>query len=438
MGVLDYEDIAVADLRFNLKNPRHDPVRDQRAAISALLRDDGRNLVKLAEDIATHGISPVDMLLVVPDSGSSSTYTVIEGNRRLAALKLLGNPELAAEFPALRDRLKKVAAAAFSIPHQARCVVVAKRDDAKHWQVIRHGVEQTGPQTKPWSSEARHRFAGQKASQTGRATIFADAIAAAYSDDEQLMKDLEKVRRDRITTLGRLVSDPDVRDEFGVDFEAGGVVTHYSAELVKPAVARVLKDLTGKVNVRDLDTKTARKRYARSLRDVLPDVNKWMSEPVPLSGAPPTKLKKKPGRRQPVAADAKPLYEGVELTNLGERVAALLREIKQIDVDRFPNAAAALNRVLMEIAVSQVLEQKGLQPKKLREAVKYCLAKIDPTGRNLKFQPVRQGLNDGTSMLSVQTMHALIHNANWHPAPSEVRSIARNYAPFLAALDGLV
>jgi hypothetical protein len=200
----------------------------------------------------------------------------------------------------------------------------------------------------------------------------------------------------------------------------------------------MLRDLAGTVSVRQLDTKTARKSYVRTLREALPAPNSALPEPVALTGPEAAPKRKQPREKKPTAADRKPLYDGLELTNLGERVAALLRELKMLKPEQFPNATAVLNRVLMELAVGQILEDKKKQGLKLRDGVKFCLTRLDPTNKNRKFQAVRNGLQDGTSMLSVQTMHALVHNPDWHPVASDIRAIARNYTPFLAALDTLV
>jgi hypothetical protein len=70
--------------------------------------------------------------------------------------------------------------------------------------------------------------------------------------------------------------------------------------------------------------------------------------------------------------------------------------------------------------------------------VQKCLHELDTTGKDPRYQAVRLGLADGTSLFSVATIHAYLHNANFNPTPSELRSIAANYSAFLAGLDTLV
>ena len=158
---MDRETINVADLKLDGANPRHDPEKTQRDIIRALLTTDGGKLTRLAEDIATNGLSPIDAFLVLKETGPS--YTVLEGNRRLAAVKLLANPDLtsiskyAARFRALK---KKMAAPI----HEVSCAIVTSRDEAKHWQELRHTGQREGRGVVPWDTEASTRFYSRRGS----------------------------------------------------------------------------------------------------------------------------------------------------------------------------------------------------------------------------------------------------------------------------------
>src|SRR5437870_173073 len=89
------QDIGIASLLLDAENPRHDVVASQREALLAIVAEQKSKLAALAEDIAEHGLSPLDRILVIKAGRGSRNYTVVEGNRRIAALKLLHNPDLA-------------------------------------------------------------------------------------------------------------------------------------------------------------------------------------------------------------------------------------------------------------------------------------------------------------------------------------------------------
>ncbi len=254
-----------------------------------------------------------------------------------------------------------------------------------------------------------------------------------------MQADLSTVRKTRLTTLGRLVSDPSVRDRLGIEFSAGGVQSHYPATALESALGQILADLAGTVTVSELKTKQQRMQYLGKVQSLLPDAAAYQADASPLPSAKPAKQKPPKLKPKPTTSAPTMLYQGVHLTNLGMRVASLLKEMQHLNVDQFPNAAAALNRVLMELAVGQVHVLKKIpEPKDLRTGVQYCLTKIDPSGKDPKYQPVRAGLSDGTSMLAVKTMQGFMHNPYWNPTASDVRMIAANYSAFLTALDTVV
>jgi len=85
------EQIAVDDLLFDAKNFRflREHVPDQDSILRVLDRD--YQLEVIGESLAENGFFPEEPLAAIPDKDK---FIVVEGNRRLAALKLLLRPEL--------------------------------------------------------------------------------------------------------------------------------------------------------------------------------------------------------------------------------------------------------------------------------------------------------------------------------------------------------
>ena len=100
------------------------------------------NVTDLMLSIAEIGYSDAEPLLVV--EGDSEKYVVIEGNRRLAALKLLNNPELTD----LRVKLIKeiIGNASVEIPTEVPCIVYENRKEILDYLGYRHitGVKDWG------------------------------------------------------------------------------------------------------------------------------------------------------------------------------------------------------------------------------------------------------------------------------------------------------
>ena len=419
------------------QNPRHTPVTSQRDAIRALLQDAPEKLLTLATDIAQHGLNPIDNFLVIPNE--TGLFTVLEGNRRVAALKVLSNPGLADGTPVAK-KLRELASRT-QPPDEVRVSVAGSRDEARHWLELRHTGERGGAGVVGWSAEAQQRFARRRGTQADRALAFIDAVGQSYPDNETLQSNLDNVRSNRLTTLGRLVSDPYVRQILGLDYEEGELVAHYAPRDLEPAVQRVVTDLADGMTVTDLKTKEQRRAYVENVKEELPDGARYEASARPLHSSADVRPKPRRRKRQPSPKDAqeKTLFKDVTLSNLGSRVSAILAELKKLDVDIYPNAAAVLVRSILELSVYEVYDKKGWHDKgELKTRVRKCLNDIDPTGKKDEYQPVRIGLQDGTSLLAVATMHAYVHNPHYHPTGTELRTIASNYSSFLSALDGLV
>lgn len=134
--------VSVEDLHFDPQNPRL-PISLRAAAenevFSFLLRE--CNLIELMLSIGAQGFFSGEPLLCAPRSGGG--YLVVEGNRRLAAVKLLGRDDPAP------THVKQVAAARESATYRPRdlpVIIFDSRDDIITYLGYRHitGVNQWG------------------------------------------------------------------------------------------------------------------------------------------------------------------------------------------------------------------------------------------------------------------------------------------------------
>src|SRR5437016_12433228 len=87
------QSISLEYLLVDLQNPRYDPRTSQREALATIAQDQGEKLINLAEDIVDRGLNPSELAIVTP-AEDDNIYVVLEGNRRIAALKLISSPSL--------------------------------------------------------------------------------------------------------------------------------------------------------------------------------------------------------------------------------------------------------------------------------------------------------------------------------------------------------
>lgn len=426
------ETIAVGKLLLDTDNPRHEPVHSQREAIQALIATERAKLVVLAHDMSQHGLSPIDRLLVIR---AGRNYTVVEGNRRLAAIKLLHNPSLA-DHTQIATSIKRVAAEA-TAPSHAECSIVNSREDAEHWMILRHRGESEGAGVVRWDTFASNRFSHKPGSQAAKAISLLEAVTGGYPNNDVIQELAKLVAEKRPTTLGRLVSDPNFVSRTGLVDEDGVIRFHYPASALEPFIGQLLGDLAADVTVSQLKSKPQRAAYLAGTP--LPDPATRSPQAKLLTDAPAGKQSKKSRPKAKPSKPPKP-FKDLNLEKLGTKTQTLLREFRALDVDKLPNAAAVLARGILELSVEQYIKTKGLTPNdsKLRKRLDACLRNIDPTYKDKRYQALRTGLQDGSSLYAVATLHAFVHNPHYHADGTTVRSIAANVEPFLQALNDSV
>jgi ParB-like nuclease domain len=142
--------LPVASLHFDRNNPRFPPKVAQGPVedlMQRFVRDE--RLLEIIESIGNHGFFPGEPLLVVPDGDED--YRVVEGNRRLAALKLLVR-EL--EPPSGRTSIEEAVEAAEYRPKMVPCLVFDDENEILRYLGFRHitGI-------KAWSALQKARYA---------------------------------------------------------------------------------------------------------------------------------------------------------------------------------------------------------------------------------------------------------------------------------------
>ncbi len=142
--------IKLEQLLFDPQNPRLPKQKrsnDDKEIIQWMLKE--ANIIELMESIATMGYSTAEPLLVTPDQ-SGKAYIVVEGNRRLAALKLLESPDKARLRTKTVQDIVKNTSFPFFPDTQIPVIVYKEREDILNYLGFRHitGIKSWGPRQK--------------------------------------------------------------------------------------------------------------------------------------------------------------------------------------------------------------------------------------------------------------------------------------------------
>jgi ParB-like nuclease domain len=138
------QEILIHNLKFDPFNPRLPRIYEQQAdsdIIEWMLQD--ASLIDLFSSIANNGYFAGEPIVVV--KGEADSYIVVEGNRRLAAVKLLNDPKLASIKHAEIERIileREVK----DIPNSLPCYILKNREEADDYLGFRHvtGVKSWG------------------------------------------------------------------------------------------------------------------------------------------------------------------------------------------------------------------------------------------------------------------------------------------------------
>lgn len=454
-GHTNPQPIAVELLDLDCRNPRHGDVQDQTAALAQLIEDQGVKLANIAVDIHTSGLHIADLFIVLQENGGR--YTVLDGNRRLAALRLLQSPSLLPDEFRTPDFNAAVANSQNQL-ETVTCAVVVTREEAKLWLERTHSGELEGVGTVPWGSAAKQRFradaAGTPNTQTSKALVVLDWLRRRLPAGHSAQTYVETVERSRVTNLGRLAGDPYVRSRVGFELAGDTISLRAEVDTVVNRLALVVTDLATRTSVTKLKRKPDRARYIDQL--LFGDDTEELAEPqltldveqgpvdeagggtassvtsgeVSSDAGPASAADARPRRSQQIAHP----FTLIDTTGLHPRTRQIVNELTTLSPNKHPNAIAVLQRCVVELSVVQFLESRGQsvsRSAKLAQLIRAALDELEVADGDRRFHAVRTHLQNAASVMSVRHLHEYLHNADTAPGESDLNSIAIGYRPLL-------
>jgi hypothetical protein len=325
------EAVSVNRIFLWLDNPRHIPFDTEAKAIEFLCEKE--DVYPLARDIAKHGLNPLERMAIFPTAKrkatkSDASYYVAEGNRRICAVKLLHDPDLAPAH--LRKAFEKLAEKWTPI-NSIPAAVFNSVDDVKLWLDRVHNGPQGGVGRRQWHSEQKTRFDGGNKNKAAQALLdYAEAEKMISAED----------RRGKLTTVQRFLTNDVFREALGFDQtnpdEAARTRPKPEFDVI---IQRFMHDLVGREHVNSRMNKEAIKRYARPLNN-LAGVTTTRVEPESLTSVSPIaggekkprkKAPKKPEKAKHVAYD-EDIFQALRSLGNG-KLESLYHSICNIDLD---------------------------------------------------------------------------------------------------------
>lgn len=428
--------LKIADLILDVENPRNPKAHSQREALQRILHDQREKLLVLAQSIVAEGMNPMERFLVM--SNADGSYVVLEGNRRVAALKFISTPSLLddMELPQnLRKGFTKLAREFKpSDVEPLDCYEVDDRESGKGWIHLRHTGANGGKGVVDWSGMAASRFRGQ--SPALQALNLVSQYGGLTDEQHTLLS------RFPITTLERLLSSREVRKRLGFDVKEGKLVSGLPPGELMKGLRRMVTDLAnGEVNVSALKNKSQQIDYIESFdAGSRPDLVKAGAirtvediSSVDFARAKAGSTKQKKSARSDPSKRRTLVPRGFQLGIDDNRVADIFGELRKLRVDDAPNAVSVLFRVFLELSVDHYLDEskislKSKDPKSgksydknLKAKTREAVDQLVKNGANAKdYDGVVRGLNVPESPIHMDLLNNYVHNRFVTPKPREL------------------
>ena len=443
--------VSIRTLYLDPKNPRHIPIENQKAIISYLIENE--KVKDLAKDIAEKGMTnPLDLVGIITEDNKK---LVVEGNRRVCALKLLDKPCLAPKkyqkyFTTLQGKVKNQIT---KIPVH----VFPNRDEAQPWLSTLHTAS-SNTSRKPWSPEQKTRF---DQSVDGKPDHAAALTILDFSLENNLISP-EKSQK-VITTITRMLSTPEVRHAFGITtgVTERNILINITKEEFTAIITQYFNDFDDpNYNIGSRSNKKNRLDYIQHLKNIGKIPSNRLDKDIELipgissttttsSAISPKNTTQKRTTKTTKSKSAQLIDYELEIPV--SKIQSIYSEINTMDIEKHPYATAALLRALIEQSCDYFLlnsgnsiqfhegskTQKTDENSKLREKI-LGIAQYFKANQHLEDKELSALTNecatkkDGAGTLNL--LHGVLHNYAHNICSAQIISAHNNLRPFIIAM----
>ena len=450
--------ISIGNLLLDLSNYRHGKSASQKEARDAIIADQGKKLVSLANDILENGLNPSDLPIVVDAEDGNGNFIVIEGNRRLTTAKLLIEPELGQGTPIYNAFKRLSKAHGDAIPKVFDCVVVPSKKIGLTWINRKHASGLEGAGTEGWSSIAKARAEADQ----GAARPDLDVVNFVLSNpdlDGELREHLEGSGFS-ITTLNRILTTQEAQPNLGVSIKDGRLVSNENVDWLRTVLTEIVNVIAkgehdgNKFTERNIDALEKRIQFVDSITSRWPRSKKskseWIVSGSPVTGKRPTteiKPTRKPSTPSTDTTEDRSelIPKKFKLELPSGKINDVWDELKKLDVVKYRHAVSVLFRVFLEFSLDCYIQKfdidlprdgRGRTIDSLKTRLERVLTHITESKlmTDEELKPIRQAISNKESLLAPDTLNAYVHSPWLNPDPIQLKVAWNNAQLFIEKL----
>lgn len=349
------EDVLIDELYLDEDNIRLDiDEKNQKALITDLFLNE--QAMKVFESIYKNGLFPDEVPVIIKEAGKN---IVVDGNRRVASLKVMLHPENSPHK--YRTRIEKLMKGHDPIK-KIKIIIAPDRKAVDNYLAAKH----TKTTRLPWTALRRAYFYyAQK--QNG---ISVKDLISRYSNKDipnyikmyemyQIALSLDNISEDtrravgnknfEISTLERLYNDKYVQEKLGISFNLEtGEVSVFKNKAFDVAYSKIVTDIiekkiSSREEIKDLE---GRKKYIDSF------ISKKISSKTMVGVS---KFKPKPIKKIIEFLIPETIVSTLDSPGIDRRIA----ELQKIDYKRFPNITTDALRSILEVVLKKYFDRIG-------------------------------------------------------------------------------
>lgn len=444
--------LSVDAIRLDKQNPRlpEDMLNESQRSIIHYMIEEFK-ILEIAKSIAKNGFF-INELPIVAKEGKY--FVVVEGNRRITALKLLRNPDLAP--PRKKHTYARLAEDVDVNQWEKLSMYIApSRDDVAPILIARHGSEMTSP----WQRIMKMRFlAGdvlRKVSyeeiadrysvplaevRTAAVTMLVrEMVREANIDDD--LKDSYLSEKFQTSTLTRFMETSTFLKKTGLQVNGAALQYEIPEDEFLQIILRMFKDIAEEI----ITARNDAEERSEYLSDIFEEITSGKREKnaFEAESSEPEPEKQEPRKPKPRKRVEKLVPDTLEFNTGSLKLNELINEGQKMSVGVYPHAGGLLIRTILDLAVQRLYDLNGAlgETEDPKTGLTLGLTKrinnlhgrhgdwFESAAIRKKFQ--RFVANDSPSFVHIETLNDYVHGDYGRPTTDALRNFWAQIEPLI-------